>query len=62
MDCYFEILYIYGKKNIAIICISKITNDLREKRLHSVPTFLVGKLPFTEVQDLQKSITIDKNI
>ena len=47
---------------MAIICISKITNDLRVKRLHSVPTFLVGKLPFTEVHDLQKSITIDKNI
>ena len=45
---------------MAIIYISNITNDLKEKRLHSVPTFLGGKLPFTEVQDLQKSITINK--
>ena len=47
-------------KNMVIICISKITNDLKEKLLYSVPTFLGGKLTFTEVQDLQKSITTDK--
>ena len=45
---------------MVIICISKITNDLKENLLYSVPTFLGGKLPFTEVQEWQKSITIDK--